>query len=142
MRFGNNIHCSFIFTFLVGLFLMSFFLHTVLSNTIILKQIYLIYRSDPYAYTPVQIVQGVMAMKRYSTLPNAPELLLHRQMQFSVIFRTPLFCERVLPLCKRYRRLILSFTERNYLSLEKLLEDIIDLFSIIFITYLKRYNCL
>ena len=45
----------------------------------------------PYQILPllIKVKLGVMATKKYSTLPRSPELTPHHHIQFSVISRKP-----------------------------------------------------
>ena len=85
----------YIYIFCVDVFLFSFFFFLAYQLGIILKQIYLTHKWDPnrYFYSGIDLI--VMAMKKYSTFSRFPELEHHHQINFNVIFRTPLLGRRL-----------------------------------------------
>ena len=75
------------------------------DQTNFLKHIYLTHRWDRNRchHSWSEWDMGLMAMKRYSTLPRYPELESNHQMQFYVIHKTLLFLlGEVLLLCRGY----------------------------------------
>ena len=58
---------------------------------------------------PLRVDLGIMAMKRYFTLPKSSELEPHHQVLFRVIFRISIF-GGALPLYRAYSRYIVSPT--------------------------------
>ena len=76
-RLGNQIHIY-----------IEFFFNGPIKYYFFFKQINLIQlRPKEVLSLQVRVNLGVMAMKRYSTLPRSPELKPYNQMQFSVISR-------------------------------------------------------
>ena len=127
---GNRVHCTFIIKkFVSSLFLKSFgifflffflffffffFLHTVLSNPMNFK-IDLCHINgtvtDITTSGQNRSGGGVIAIKRYSTLPRSPELEPHNQLQFSVIPRIAHFFFRIQEGFSSLQKILLSYSK-------------------------------